>query len=312
MTDVLVIGEALVDFVPTHRGPLHESRGFELHTGGAPANVAIGCARLGARSAFIGVVGDDAFGRFLADGLGREGVDVSGMRLTFEDRTGLCFITLDPSGERSFTHRGGSPETLLSAPDVDVPVVAQARALQFSAGSLRKASGEAAIHRAIDQCTGIVCCDPGTTPRHWVDPVVLAARLERVLKRCNVVKCSSDEVAELTGESDPLEGARVLVARGAELAVVTLGPHGALWQRADDGGHVPSPPVEVVDTTGAGDAFMAALLVRLSAEKQRPSQLPAQLLQDHVRFACEIGAYAVTALGAVAGVPRIGVPNSLG
>ena len=309
---VLVLGEALVDFVPTHRGPLRDTRAFELHSGGAPGNVAIGCARLGAEVAFVAVVGDDEFGQFLRQGFEREGLDVRGLRHTAEQQTGLCFITLDPNGERRFSHRGGSPEALLNPEDVDAAVCAASHAVQFSAGSLRRAEGAAAILKAIEHAGGMVCCDPGTTPRHWADPLVLAERLSVVLGRCHVVKCASDEAEGLTGVSDPREAARRLVAQGAQLGVVTRGPQGAVWARAHDEGEVPSPPVTVVDTTGAGDAFMAALVVGLASEGVLPARLPVERLEVHLRFACEIGAQAVTALGAVAGVPRRAPVSSRG
>ncbi|MCA9548286.1 MAG: carbohydrate kinase, partial [Myxococcales bacterium] len=116
--DILVFGEALVDFVPTRRGRLRNVSGFELHSGGAPGNVAIGCARLGARAGLVSVVGDDEFGHFLRHAFQTEGVDVQQLRHAAGQRTGLCFITLDADGERRFTHRGGAPETLLNVGDV--------------------------------------------------------------------------------------------------------------------------------------------------------------------------------------------------
>lgn len=302
---VLVVGEALVDFVPTHRGPLRDTRGFELHSGGAPGNVAVGCARLGAHAGFVGVVGEDEFGHFLRQAFEAEGVDVSSLRHTHEEQTGLCFITLDHNGERRFSHRGGSPESLLSADDVDAAACAASQAVQFSAGSLRRAEGAAAIWKAIEHAGGLICCDPGTTPRHWADPLVLAERLSKVLGRCHVVKCASDEAEGLTGVAEPRAAARKLVEMGAQLGVVTRGAQGAVWARAHDEGELPSPPVTVVDTTGAGDAFMAALLVGLAGDGSLPAFMPVERLEKHLRFACEIGAQAVTARGAVAGVPRL-------
>lgn len=302
--DVLVIGEALVDFVPTHRGALSDATGFELHSGGAPANVAVGAARLGAKSAFVGVVGDDPFGIFLKAALVREGVDVSRVRLTDGDQTGLCFITLDADGERSFLHRGGEASLLLRADDIDAEQVASAKVVQFSVGSLRRADGAAAIARLAEHATGLVCCDPGFCPPHWANPVVMHLRLKKALATCHVIKCSKEETGFILGIEDPHEAIGALLEYGAELAVVTLGPDGALWARANDRGHVPSPDVEVVDTTGAGDAFMAALLSRLAKDDRSPAHLSHAELVSHIEFACAIGAGAVTRRGAVTGIVR--------
>lgn len=303
--DLLVIGETLVDFVPLHRGLLREASGFELHGGGAPANVAIGAARLGARTGFLGVVGDDEFGWFLRQNLEREGVDVLGLRMAPGVQTGLCFITLDANGERSFLHRGGAAHTLFGPGDVQPDRVRPARSLCFSSGVMRTAEGAQAIGRLIEGWTGLITSDPGTFPRSWGDPLAARERLLPALDRCHIVKCSAEETLFLTEEVDPRKAARRLVERGAELAVVTCGPRGAIFARAEDEGTVAAPPVEVVDTTGAGDAFMAALLSRLARETARPAELSVEALHTHLAFACAIGAAACTMRGAVTGVPRL-------
>lgn len=307
--DLLVVGESLVDFVPLHRGRLRDAAGFELHSGGAPGNVAIGAARLGATVGFLGVVGEDEFGWFIRRRLTLEGVDVSRMRMSDAAQTGLCFITLDATGERSFLHRGGNAHALLAVGDIDPDYVARARAICFSSGVMRSPEGAAAIYALIEAAGGLICSDPGTFPTHWGDPLILRARLMPALERCHVIKCSSEEILFLADESDPEIGARKLVEIGAELAIVTCGPSGAIWARRDDEGRVSAPQVQVVDTTGAGDAFMAALLMRLSQEKISPAHLAVETLEAHIAFACAIGAAAVTRRGAVSGVPRLTLPS---
>ena len=301
--DVLVIGEALVDFVPLHRGPLREAVGFELHSGGAPANVAIGVCRLGGRAGLISVVGDDEFGACLLGALGREGVDVAGVHRLAGVATGLCFITLDRDGERSFLHRGGDPAVRMVAEHVDVAQAGAARVVKFSSGPLRTEGGAAAVGRLIGASRGLVAVDPGGGPKHWASAEVMAGRLAAVLPRCHVVKCSAAEAEAMSGEGAPLRAAAALVERGAELAVVTLGAAGAVWARRGEWGQVAAPRVEVVDTTGAGDAFMAALLFRLARDEARPGEIGGERLRGHLEFACAVGAGAVTRRGAIAGLP---------
>ena len=306
--DVVVIGEALVDFVPQRRGALRDAAAFEMHSGGAPANVAIQAARHGVRSALVSVVGDDEFGAFLRQRLADEGVDVSSVRVTKEVQTGLCFITLDAHGERSFTHRGGSPSRLLCADDFGAPALRRARLLQLSSGPLRTAEATHAIEAFMGTFAGIICADPGNCPGHWARPAVIAERLRRVLPRCHVVKCADDETERLTGRVDPLTAARSFVEDGAQLGVVTLGPRGAIWARAKDHGHCPAPRVSVVDTTGAGDAFMGALVSALASESRSPAEIDVPALNRMMEKACRAGAQAVTGMGSLKPLP---VPPSL-
>ncbi len=297
--DVVVIGEALVDFVPHRRGALRNAASFEMHSGGAPANVAIHAARNGVRSALVTVVGDDEFGAFLRTQLAAEGVDVRGVRVTNEAQTGLCFITLDSDGDRSFTHRGGSPSRLLCGEDLQDARLRRARVLQLSSGPLRTAEATHAIEAFMERFEGIICCDPGTCPGHWARPAVIAERLRRILPRCQVVKCADDETRGLTGLTDPAAAARRFVEEGAELGVVTLGPRGALWARARDTGRCDAPRVSVVDTTGAGDAFMGALVSGLARTGTSPSQVDSAALHRMMVSACAAGSQAVTRMGSL-------------
>jgi len=136
--DVLTCGELLVDFFATEVGsPLEEAEGFQKAAGGAPANVAVGLARLGHAAGFLGQVGDDPFGRFLADTLTRHGVDVRGLRFSDEARTGLAFVSLRATGERDFVfYRHPSADILWRAEDVDRDYIAQARVFHFGSISL--------------------------------------------------------------------------------------------------------------------------------------------------------------------------------
>ncbi len=289
MLDALILGEALVDFVPTARGPLGPVRHFEMHRGGASANVAAGLARAGGRAALIGTVGDDPFGRFLLESLGTDGVDIEDVRVVPDERTGLCFITLDRDGERSFVHGGGRADLMLGPEDVRPARAATARTVLFTNGSLRTESGAAAVERLVASAGGLVCCDPGSAPGYGA-----SARLHPLLPRCDVVKCSVDELEASVGCVEPARGAAALVGLGVRLAVVTVGAAGAVWATAESAGRVPAPAVPVVDTTGAGDAFMAALLLPLARDG-----LPAPAaLEGVLRVACEAGAAAVTRRGA--------------
>jgi len=313
--DLLCVGEALVDFLPRERGPMRAVRHFAVTSGGAPANVAIGAARLGARVAFTGVVGEDEFGHFLRDALEAEGIDCGGLRHTRECKTGLSFIALDEAGERSFDFYGApSADMLLDERDVDVERIAAARILHCGSNTLLLPAGAEATQRMVEAARAsgaAISIDPNLRLHRWSDHALLQRLLAGLVAGADVVKVAQEEAAFVTGHEAPEDAARALVDRGVGLAVVTRGAAGAIWARAGDRGAVAAPRVEAVDSTGAGDGFMAGLLVRLAAESRgglRPGEVPAARLEEHLAFACRVGAAVVTRLGAVAGLPRAGDP----
>lgn len=310
--DVVCMGEALVDFLPDSRAKrVRDVVGWTRCPGGSPANVAIGLSRLGARSAYVGVVGDDEFGHFLKDALAGEGVDVRAMRLTREARTGLVFITLDEKGERSFTdYRKPSAELLLAPSDVRAFDLSDARCVHLVANSLVRPDAADAARELLSTARREGClasCDPNLRCSFWDDPARLRALIAELLPQLDVLKLADDEVEFVTGESEPGKALEALARMGVRLPVVTLGPRGAvaLWK----GGPLEAraPRAEVVDQTGAGDGFDAGLLSSLAAHLRtgRPFEaLEGEQVREAMAFGCEVGARVVTRLGAVAGLPR--------
>src|SRR3954452_25390286 len=151
MADVLRIGDLLIDFVPTVTGTgLADAPAFEKAPGGAAANVAVGLARLGIPSAFMGKVGDDPFGHFLADTLAAEGIDVTPLRFEPRARTALAFVSLRADGEREFLfYRHPSADMLFRPEEVDAGAIAAARIFHFDSISLAAAQPRAtALHAA--------------------------------------------------------------------------------------------------------------------------------------------------------------------
>ena len=302
--DLLVIGETLLDFLPGGRGPMRSVTHYDVHPGGAPANVALGAARLGCSTGLISILGEDEFGRLLIDRLEAGHVDCSQVSVAAGVRTGLCFVTLDEQGERTFTHRGGDPFMGLEPAHIDAERVRSARILKFSASPFRVPHSTQAIHHALDHASGLVCCDPGSIPRAWGDPAEVYGRLLEVVSRIDIFKCSADESLLITGQETPEGAARQLVDWGVRVAIITLGEKGALWKTPTASGESPSPRVDVVDTTGAGDGFMAGLIARLAQAEEPRAQLQPERLASHIAFACQMGAAVTTQMGAVNGIPH--------
>jgi fructokinase len=307
--DVLVLGEALVDLLPETRGRLEDCERFVACSGGAPSNVATGLARLGRKVAFRGVVGDDAFGRLLARRLAAEGVECA-LRFARERPTGIWFVALDARGERSFFSPNArfSADKLLAPADVDARLLARTRFLHVGSSAHTLPAGQDALRAAVRAARAggvLVSFDPNVRAHLWDDLSALSRLCADVVPSCAVVKISREEAEVCVGERDPERAAARLAGEGVALACVTLGEEGALVRRGDDVLHVPAEPVDVVDTTGAGDGFVAGLLAFL-ARSQPLASLPREEVARAVRFANRVAGRVCGCVGAVAGLPRSG------
>ncbi len=299
MIAAVCFGEALVDLLPDRRGRLRDCERFEVHSGGAPANVAVGLARLGLATAFVGVVGEDEFGRLLERKLKAEGIDAR-LRYTAEAGTGLWFVALDARGDRTFFAPTGKDSADKLIDDSDFARVPDARIFHCgSSAHVRPGAGDVLRRavRAAKERGMTVSFDPNVRAHLWRDLADLTALCRDVFPFCDIVKLSEDELAPcLGGPTAPGPALDALHALGVRLACVTLGARGAMARRGDERVQVPAPQVEVVDTTGAGDGFVAGLL------SQDPLRAP---LEAALAFACAVGSAVCTRLGAVAGLPRL-------
>ncbi|WP_236279136.1 aminoimidazole riboside kinase [Enterobacter bugandensis] len=291
MEKIWVLGDAVVDLLPDGEGKLLQC------PGGAPANVAVGIARLGGKSAFIGRVGDDPFGRFMAKTLADERVDVKHMRLDPAHRTSTVVVDLDDHGERSFTFMVRPSADLFLEP-ADLPTFSAGEWLHVCSIALSAEPSRSATFQAMDairKAGGNVSFDPNIRPDLWPDENALRRCLEQALQSADVVKLSVEELAFLTGDADVREGLNTLMQRcPARLVLVTQGKEGVIAWHEGAVKHYPATPVQCVDTTGAGDAFVAGLLYGLAAGQE---------LVPAIALAQRCGALATTAKGAMTALP---------
>jgi fructokinase len=305
MAEIVTVGELLIDFIAEPAGlAVAEAQRFVPAAGGAPANVAVGAARLGAGAAFLGKVGDDPFGRKLATLLASEGVDVSGLRFDASARTALAFVALHEGGEREFSfYRHPSADMLYRADEVDLGLVRSAKILHFGSISMIHEPARAATLAAVEaaRAAGVtVSFDPNLRPALWPDADAARAGLLLGWERAQVIKASEEELEFLAGDAGRA-AARRLMHPGLELLTVTRGARGVDYLTPDREGSVPGFAVEPRDTTGAGDAFVAALLESLARNPdlaRRPDELRAAL-----RRANACAALTVTRHGAIPALP---------
>ncbi|HEY0344953.1 MAG TPA: sugar kinase [Solirubrobacteraceae bacterium] len=303
--DAVTLGEAMVLLLGEPALPLAASRHYRRSVAGAESNVAIGLARLGHRTGFIGRVGADVFGRVVLSTLRAEGVDVSQLRLD-DAPTGL--LVRDCAGERPSEvvyHRRGSAGSMLSPEDVQREYVADARLFHVSGvtglvGEHPRAAALKAMRIAAD-AGALVSFDPNIRER--LCPREQAAELLRPLAgEAHLVLAAEDEAVLLSGCAHGEDAAEWLIEHGARMVVIKRGVEGA-W--ATDGAErwdQASWPVRAVDTVGAGDAFAAGLLSALL----RGAKPPRALAEGAV-----VAALCVSAPGDIDGLPTAAERDAL-
>jgi fructokinase len=305
MAEVVCVGDLLIDFVPTATGTgLADAPAFVKAPGGAAANVAVGLARLGVSSAFVGMVGDDPFGHFLAATLAEAGVDVGPLRFTTKARTALAFVSLRADGEREFMfYRHPSADMMFTPDAVDTAAIAAAKVLHFDSISLASENPRACSLFAADQARAaghLVTYDVNLRLPLWPDADTARAGIRTGMAKAQVVKLSDDELEFMTGSRDP-SAVRQLWHDGLSLVTLSRGSAGSTWFTAAAQNDVATHKVAAVDTTGAGDGFMAGLIAGLLAEPDAVAK-PDQL--DRIcRFANAVGALTTLERGAIPALP---------
>jgi fructokinase len=285
---IVVAGEALVDIVVGGDGSLTG------HPGGGPYNVARTLGRLERPVAYLGRLSTDGFGARLRRGLEADGVSTQAV-VTTDAPTTLALAELDRAGGaryRFYAEGTSSPGLTLAEATAALPERVDA----FYVGTLGlvfeplAATLEALVER-LDARTP-VAIDPNCRPSAIDDPAAYRARLARLLARADVVKVSEEDLAWLQPGVEPVAAARALLGAPGAVALVTLGAAGALVVTAGEVREVASPAVDVVDTIGAGDAFMGAFLARAHLGRV-----------DAAAFACRVA--AITCARAGADPPRL-------
>jgi fructokinase len=305
---VVCLGEVLIDFVALDGAlSLRHATNFHRAAGGAPANVAVALARLGVAAALVGKVGGDAFGHSLRETLAAEGVNVRGLLESAGARTALAFVGSDGHGGREFVfYHDGTAHTLLRPKEVDRDLIANASVFHFGSLTLAAEPSRAATTVAARWARGhgcLVSFDPNVRLEVWDRPRRALDSIIEMLSEVDVIKASSDELAFLTGTSEPAEACRILRGLGPSLAIITLGGGGCYYQTVNSSGQVAGFPVESVDSLGAGDAFVAGLLACLSTSPDLSIMKDENALIRALRFANAVGAITTTGYGAIPALP---------
>lgn len=303
---VLCLGEILIDLIaPSGSASLLDADSLEIHPGGAPANVAVGLARLGVSVRFCGVVGDDPFGSRLRQTLEHESVDTALLRTAPYQDTTVALAWTDAAGDGHFRLLRQA-DRLLDVADVERAGIEHSAAIVVGSVALVAEPSARAIRRAVEIAVDAevpVCFDLNVRPSLWTGEDAIRAACTPICEAATLIKLSLTDAQNMgLASADPDGIIEAFAQRDGQIVLVTDGDRGA-WAGMRASGrtqhllHVPAFPVEASDPTGAGDASTAAIISRLIARKWTGIDV------DDVRFAAAAGALATTSQGAMTSLP---------
>jgi fructokinase len=307
MPRAICIGELLIDFVSTATDvSLADCPGFAKAPGGAPANVAVGLAKLGVESGFIGKVGDDPFGVFLRRTLEENQVDTTHLISGAGCRTTLAFVATRSDGAKDIVfYRNPGADMLLSPDEIDRAYIQSASLFHYGSVSLSHPPSRDAALKAI-RCAkdagALMSYDPNLRLMLWDSPKEAKKWIWEVMPYASIVKIADEEWEFIMDAPDLDVGSRRLLGLGVEMVVVTRGARGCYYNNGAYRGEVPGFKVNVVDPLGAGDAFVAAMLSKIIGGSN-PKSLDGEQLREIMTRANAAGALATQKVGVIPALP---------
>lgn len=308
MYDVTAIGELLIDFTTLDT----DAEGYPTMAakpGGAPVNYLAALAAYGRRTAFLGKVGTDTFGRLLIETVKKAGIETGGIIEDPAVFTTLAFVTLDREGNRSFNFaRKPGADTCLRFEELDLSFIDAARAFHFGTLSLTDEPARTATQRAVAYAKHrgkLITYDPNLRLSLWRSLQEAEQQILWGLSQADVVKISDEEVCFLWNCGAEEAADRILDEYGAQLAMITLGSKGCCLKNRQGTVFCPSISVETVDTTGAGDIFGGSAVSRILGMDKPPGSLSPAELGEIARFASAASSLSTRKIGGVPSIPSM-------
>lgn len=313
MKQLLAIGEALIDFIPSEAGrELKQVPAFAPAVGGAPANVCGAYVKLGGTAAMITQLGADPFGDKIADEFAVCGIDCSYVKRTAEANTSLAFVALKEDGNREFSfYRKPGADMLMKAEDIKKEWFADIFGLHFCSVSLGDFPMKEAHRQAIRyaaEAGALVSFDPNLRFPLWEDLDVLKRVVKEFAPMAHVLKVSDEELEFITGTADIKQALPELLTGETKLVIYTRGSEGAECYTKAASAFAPSMKVKAVDTTGAGDGFIGSFLYCLSADGVTAAalnDLTPEQMERYLAFANKFCGKSVMGHGAIASYPTL-------
>lgn len=308
MMDVVAIGELLIDFTSKSV----DKDGYptlEAHPGGAPANFLAALSKFGAKTALLGKVGNDTFGKLLIGTLQGAGIDTTGMAMDDSVFTTLAFVTLDETGDREFSFaRKPGADTQIAFEELNLKLVDEAKVFHFGTLSLTHEPARTATVKAVAYAKEkgkLITFDPNLRKPLWDDINEAKKQIIWGLGQADVVKISDEEVEFLFGMTPETGAKYILDTFGVKLVFVTCGAKGCYFANKNASGQVDGMKgIQVADTTGAGDIFGGSAVWKLLQLGKAPEALNETELREITAFACTAASLSTTKAGGVSSVPQ--------
>ena len=307
MTDVVALGELLIDFAAKST----DAAGYPTmaaNPGGAPGNFLAALNAYGKKTAFLGKVGQDAFGRLLLSTLEQAGIETKGIVTDSSVFTTLAFVTFDEHGDRSFSFaRKPGADTQLRWEEIDTRLIDDAKVFHFGTLSLTDEPARTATQKAVAYAKSkgkLISCDPNLRLPLWPSEDAAKEQILWSLRQADVVKISDNEVEFLWGCTPEAGAEKLLEEFGVSLAMVTLGPDGCLLKTKSAAYRARCPKVHPIDTTGAGDIFGGSAMARLLELAKPPRELTADDLAYIGTFAATAASLSTEHSGGIPSIPN--------
>ncbi len=305
MYDIIAIGELLIDFMPDVKS---DEIVYVANPGGAPCNFLAMASRIGAKTAFIGKVGQDKFGIYLREDLEANGIDSEYLKMDYNLNTTLAFVHLE-KGERSFSfYRQACSDINLQLSDIDFGVLNNTKLLHFGSLSLTDEPIRTATLTLLQKAREkdlLISYDPNYRKKLWKDEEEALRYMKLGLEYSNFVKMSEEELALLTKEKDIEKASLVLMKDQMQLLCITLGEKGVFYRTQRTCGYVDGYKSDVVDTTGAGDSFFGALMGKIIRSDKSIQRMDEKKLIDYLKVANCAASLCVEQYGGMKSLPDI-------
>lgn len=304
--NVTALGELLIDF--TENGNSNQGNPiFEANPGGAPCNVLAMLSKLGNKTAFIGKVGDDFFGKQLKAAIDEVGIDSSGLCMDEKIHTTLAMVHTYPDGDRDFSfYRNPGADMMLNESEVKEDLIKEAEIFHFGTLSMTHNVVREATKKAIriaKEAGNIISFDPNLRPPLWASLEDAREQVLYGLSMCNILKISDNEIQWLTGREDYTAGVNWILSRyQITLILVSMGKEGS--RAYYNGNIVEAPPFiqdNTIETTGAGDTFCGCVLHYIC--RHGLSNLTKDNLLEMLTFANAAASIVTTRKGALRVMP---------
>lgn len=304
--DVVAMGELLIDFAMAGESG-QGNQMFEACPGGAPCNVLAMLNKLGKRTAFIGKVGDDQFGKTLKATIEKIGIDAKGLCMDDRIHTTLAFVHTFPDGDRDFSfYRQPGADMMLNEDEVDYDMIRQAKLFHFGTLSMTDEPVRSATKKALQAAKEAGCLisfDPNLRPPLWSSMELAKEMMEYGFEYCDILKISDNEIQFVSGKEDYDEGIRYLQEKyQIPLIFLTMGKEGSRAyykdMRVERGGY----KVNAIETTGAGDTFCGSVLNGIL--ERDFDNLAEEDLGEILSFANAAAALITTKKGAIRSMPE--------